>query len=249
MRAEVADEEHAERWRVRLIASLESADWSLACASACATRTADGMDSGGAPCTDLGPWPPANLGDPCDAPAGYFTTAKDRCGFYECRDGRWAPLPSDCRSLSLPADSLPDFCPGMCVLDVDPSTVEFDHGCFFLSEYDAGGVADGFVVPLCAWDDGTSSWRVPDDAAFCMAVTERDGVGGRALDPACVDAGLNVGFLVVGDVAAAFPPGYTLTYRCAFEAYPEPGCPPNELLPPPPPAMGCDGASSAGGTG
>lgn len=169
-------------------------------------------------------WPPVDRGDACDAPEGAYASARDRgCGYYRCRGGNWEDPYDDagCSVNVLPITDAVDYCSSYCVADLDPFSDGLDEACAFVAIRLEN--LEDFDLARCEVVDG--SWRIPEGATYCIGVTSAGGEGDARLSAECADTGVNAGFVVVGDHAAALPPGFTLGAVCAFEMYPVAPCP------------------------
>lgn len=187
------------------------------------------------PCLYDGPWTPVNAGERCDAPEGVYVNALDACGYYECKGSHWfQPDDGVCESI-IPSPLATESCSTQCLTDLVPETIALDPGCSYVSESMDGAVA--FLVARCDLVD--DAWVIPAGEPACIGITVLGGAGVRALPDACSQVGVNAGFVIVGDLEAARPPGHIIRTTCAFQPYPLDPCPPNAFLPEDPETAAC----------
>jgi hypothetical protein len=171
-----------------------------------------------------GPWGPARVGEPCDAPPEIAVNAvNDACEIYRCYDGEWrVPHPSSCPLIGTgeAADGAM-LCPPRCLADVDVATSSLDTYCIFVVKD-----ADSNYISVAECEVEEGDWNVPPGNDLCVITV----AAGEANFPSsCESAGLNAAFALHAREGVTIPSGYGLSVACQWAIEPAPPCPPHTL--------------------
>jgi hypothetical protein len=181
-----------------------------------------------------GPWGPANLAGPCDAPPEVRVNAlDDGCLVYQCIDEKWSPGVDDrCDYRELLRGDMMEYCPSQCAADLDASTPALESAClgeYVLSPAD-GAEGDRFSLTECVRD--ADSWSVPANASMCVGIATGLATDFDAVPLSCSRGGLNLGFVVLTSGDQQVPDGYVLVVGCEWDLSPEKPCPGWDLATP-----------------